>query len=62
MPTPAKLMRLPRGLWKYAQHHTLPLCLSGIVTDHSGQTRKSVTIDQNQCSRQTGIVGHDPPE
>ncbi|MFZ2293528.1 MAG: transposase [Polaromonas sp.] len=24
---------------------------TAIVTGHSGQTRKSVTIDQNQCSR-----------
>jgi len=32
------------------------------VTGHSGQGKKSVTIDRNQRSRQTRIAGHDPPE
>jgi hypothetical protein len=35
---------------------------SGVVTGDSGHTQKSVTVDQNHCSRKTRIVGHDPPE
>lgn len=35
---------------------------SGIVNGDSGHSPKSVTIDRNPCSRQIGIVVHDPPE
>jgi hypothetical protein len=31
---------------------------SGIVTDDSGQSRKSVTFDQNRRSRSVGTTGH----
>ena len=31
---------------------------SGIVTEHSGQSRKSVTFNQNRRSRSVGTTGH----